>query len=111
MSDVPRPRPSVSQPGQQGRPGQPGVRVMTATRAAPLPKEAPKGDLTSRLKEGAADTALNAASVMKEQFQELVGRDKSFKYKVLIIAVWALLSLAGVYVGWPQSAVRTDASL
>lgn len=68
------------------------MRVMTATREMPLPKARPEGPLGQRLASGASDLALNAASIGREALEDFRRSDRFFKYKVLIVAAWAVLS-------------------
>lgn len=68
------------------------MRVMTATREMPLPKAKPEGPLGQRLASGASDLALNAASIGREALEDFRRSDRFFKYKVLIVAAWAVLS-------------------
>ena len=75
------------------RVSQTNVRVMSATRTAPLPKEQQQAaDLKERLKSESANVALNAVSVVKEKVQEFREQDRFFKYKAFIASGWLLLS-------------------
>src|SRR4051812_23164912 len=74
------------------------VKVLTAARAQPLSKDRDAGDLSSRIKEGAEDAALNTVAVLKDGLRDLAASNRFFKYKVLIIGLWATLSIAAVLV-------------
>lgn len=67
-------------------------RVMSAARAAPLPKEQ-QGQLSQKLKDESANVALNALSIVKEKVEEFRQQDSFFKYKAFIVAGWVFLSL------------------
>lgn len=106
MSDAPKGPPrTVSNPGTTPRTtsGE-AFKVMSAQRMAPLsqPGEA-HGPLSSRLKEGAADTALNVVGILRDLWDDFRSSDQFFKYKALILATWILLSGAGFVVACPPS--------
>jgi hypothetical protein len=69
-------------------------RVMSAARAAPLPKEQQQGQLSQKLKAESANVALNALSIVKEKVEEFREQDRFFKYKAFIVAGWVFLSLS-----------------
>lgn len=68
-------------------------RVMSAARAAPLPKEQQQGQLAQKLKSEGANVALNALSIVKEKVQEFREQDRFFKYKAFIVGGWVMLSV------------------
>jgi hypothetical protein len=68
-------------------------RVMSAARAAPLPKEQ-QGQLSQKLKAESANVALNALSIVKEKVEEFRQQDSFFKYKAFIVAGWVFLSVS-----------------
>lgn len=68
-------------------------RVMSAARAAPLPKEQ-QAQLGQRLKAESANVALNALSIVKEKVEEFRQQDRFFKYKAFIVGGWLLLSVS-----------------
>ncbi|MGA9524430.1 MAG: hypothetical protein WBV82_23445 [Myxococcaceae bacterium] len=85
-------------------PSQPGPRkAVSAARQAPLPKEAPQGPLSARLKEGASESALNVAGLLRDLWDDFRNSDRYFKYKALVLGTWLLLSSAGVFVACPGS--------
>ncbi len=85
-------------------PSQSGPRkAVSAARQEPLPKEAPQGPLSARLKEGATDSALNAAGVLRDLWSDFRTSDRYFKYKALVLGTWILLSSTGVFVACPGS--------
>lgn len=98
MSDprpqAPGPTPSPTQPSSPGQ-----RRVITATRAAPLPET--RRPLQERLRTGAADLGLNAVAIAREAWSDFRSADRFFKYKVLVVAGWMSLSVAGLGVACP----------
>lgn len=92
MSDLPPPRPS--NPGN--------LRVITATRAAPLPEE--KRPLKERLRGEASNLWLNGLSIAREAWADFRAADRFFKFKAMIVAGWAVLSLAGLAVAFTGQA-------
>lgn len=74
------------------RVSQTNLRVMTAARTAPLPKEQ-QGALGQKLKSESANVALNALSIVKEMLQDFRQQDRFFKYKAFIVGGWLLLSV------------------
>ncbi|PTL76838.1 hypothetical protein [Vitiosangium sp. GDMCC 1.1324] len=75
------------------RVSQTNLRVMTAARTAPLPKEQQQGPLGQKLKSESANVALNALSIVKEMVQDFRQQDRFFKYKAFIVGGWLLLSV------------------
>jgi len=71
-------------------------RVMSASRAEPLPKEQAAGAVGKRLQAESANAALNALSIAKEMVQDFRQQDRFFKYKAFIVGGWLLLSIATV---------------
>lgn len=69
-------------------------RVMSAARAAPLPKEQQQGQLSQKLKAESANVALNALSIVKEKVEEFREQDRFFKYKAFIVGGWVFLSIS-----------------
>lgn len=68
-------------------------RVMSAARAAPLPKEQQQGQLAQKLKSEGANVALNALAIVKEKVQEFREQDRFFKYKAFIVGGWVMISV------------------
>lgn len=68
----------------------------------------PATPLGSRLKEGAADAALNIAGILRDLWADFRASDQFFKYKALILAVWLALSGAGFFVACPGSGGPTN---
>jgi hypothetical protein len=76
------------------RVSQTNPRVMSAARAAPLPKEQLSQEaLRQKLKSESANVALNALSIVKEKVEEFRQQDRFFKYKAFIVGGWLLLSV------------------
>jgi hypothetical protein len=74
---------------------QTNLRVMSATRTAPVPKEQQQqAALKERLKSESANVALNTLSIVKEKVQEFREQDRFFKYKAFIASGWLLLSMS-----------------
>ncbi len=77
------------------RVSQTNLRVMSATRTAPVPKEQQQqAALKERLKSESANVALNTLSIVKEKVQEFREQDRFFKYKAFIASGWLLLSMS-----------------
>ncbi|QRO01663.1 hypothetical protein JRI60_22880 [Archangium violaceum] len=89
------------------RVSQTNLRVMSATRAAPLPKDKQQEALSQRLKSESANVALNAVSVVKEKVDEFRQQDRFFKYKAFIVAGWVLLSMLTVGATWARGTKDT----
>lgn len=92
----PRPARTITNPG--------AFKVVTAAREQPLPEQRPALS-KERLKESAADTALNALSILREVWEDFRSSDRFFKYKAGIIGSWALLSVMSIVVACPSSGV------
>jgi hypothetical protein len=93
VSEESPPRRATTDPG--------ALRVVTAARAEPL-QPAPEGKVSARLKENAADTALNVVAILRDTWDDFRNSDRFFKYKALILGVWLALSLAAIVVAWPE---------
>lgn len=98
MTDAPPP----SGPRASPRPSAPG-KVKSAARAEPLPEEAPQKLSKERLKEGAADTALNVLGILRDFVDDFRNSDRFFKYKAAVLAGWLLLSVTSVGVACPST--------
>jgi hypothetical protein len=61
------------------------------------------GDVKQRLREGALDTVLNAASILADTWEDFRRQDRFFKYKAAIIAAWVFLSVTSFFVAFPGS--------
>ena len=81
-------------------------RVMSAARAAPLPKEQQQGPLTQKLKAESANVALNALSIVKEKVTEFREQDRFFQYKAYIVAGWVFLSISTFGVTCARGSVK-----
>ena len=81
-------------------------RVMSAARAAPLPKEQ-QWQLSQKLKAESANVALNALSIVKEKVEEFREQDRFFKYKDFIVAGWVFLSISTFGVTCARGAKQT----
>jgi len=100
MSDVEKPQPVAKAPGRS--PSGPARRmVMTAARKGS--SDLQTGPLTSRLKSGAENTALNALARAREAWSDFRKADRYAKHKVLIVAVWTVLSAATIIIAFPRS--------
>ncbi|HEX8439432.1 hypothetical protein [Archangium sp.] len=89
------------------RVSQTNLRVMSATRTAPLPKNQQQEALSERLKSESANVALNTLSILKEKVQEFRERDRFFKYKAFIAGGWLLISVATFGTTWARGAKQT----
>jgi hypothetical protein len=107
----------MGQPGNTAAPPPPKPRatpsatpkVLTAARQAPVQVTggAP-GDLKTRLKSEAENVGLNALSMVKEGWTDFRRSNRFFKYKVLIVSVWMVLSVAGMGVACPKTSAEND---
>jgi hypothetical protein len=84
----------ANQPQQPTRMSRTNPSVMSAARAAPLPKEQlTQAEIRERLKSESANVALNTLAVIKEKVQEFRQQDRFFQYKAFIAAGWLFLSV------------------
>lgn len=80
------------------------LRALSAARMQPVKERpSPKGPVSARLKEGAAETALNVAGILRDLWADFRSSDQFFKYKAGIVAAWVLLSTAALFVACPSS--------
>jgi hypothetical protein len=86
-------------------------RVLTAARSGAVAVDADGEPLPTRLRSGAASTALNVAAILRETWEDFRNADRYFKYKAIILACWAALSLFGIGVACPTPSVHRDPSL
>jgi hypothetical protein len=86
-------------------------RVLTAARSGTVPLDADGEPLPARLRSGATSTALNVVAILRETWEDFRNADRYFKYKAVILASWAVLSLVGVGVACPGPSVHHDTSL
>src|SRR5262249_19018469 len=71
------------------------TRAVSASRAKPKAPAA-KATLKARALEKATDLALNAWSLLREGYQGFQRSSLYFKYRVLIVATWGVLSFTGM---------------
>ncbi len=74
---------------------------MSAARASPLAPSGPPPPLARRLRSAAGNAWLNALAYGREAVEDFRSRDRFFKFKALIVATWAALSVAGIVVACP----------
>lgn len=77
------------------------MKAVSAARSQPVAEKS--GPLSSRLKSGAEDTALNVFGILRDTWADFRSADQFFKYKALIIASWLTLSVSSVFVACPGS--------
>jgi len=83
-------------------------RAVSAARLQPVPDTGPR--ITGeRLREGAADTALNAVGLLRDVWDDFKSSDRYFKYKAMVLVGWLALSVTSVGVACPSAAFRTNA--
>ncbi len=75
--------------------------MQTALRPEPVRAPVPQGPVSARLKEGAADTALNVVGILRDLWDDFRSSDRFFKFKALIVGAWVALSAAGIVVACP----------
>jgi hypothetical protein len=90
----------MSEPTPRRTVSQESLRVQSASRGGPG-EPGPAAPVSARLREGAADTALNAAGILRDLWGDFRRKDRFFKFKALIVGAWALLSAAGIVVACP----------
>jgi hypothetical protein len=89
------------------RVSQTNLRVMSAARAAPLPKDQQQAQLSEKLKSESANVALNALSIVKEKVEDFRQQDRFFKYKAFIVGGWLLIAVVTVGTTWARGAKQT----
>lgn len=87
-------------------PTNPGMRVMTAARAAPLQKEKAEGPLGKRLAGEASNHLLNAVSILKEMVGDFRSQDRFFKYKAFIVAGYLAVTVTSFAIACPGGSVK-----
>lgn len=60
------------------------------------------------LKAGAVETALNTFGILRDLAGDFQRQDAFFKYKVLVLALWAILCTTSVTIGCPGGGVTND---
>jgi hypothetical protein len=75
--------------------------VRSAARSVPLEEKISK---SGRVREGAVDTILNAASILRDAFSAFRESDAFFKYRVAVVAAWLVLTTSAVFIACPQGA-------
>ena len=98
--------PPASNPGPPRTVTNPGMRAISAARAAPASKK-PEGPVGKRLASEASNQLLNAISVIKELVQDFRGSDGFAKAKAGIIGGWIFISLVSLIIACPSRGVRT----
>jgi len=76
-------------------------RTVSATRGEPVELDEDGLPLQTRIRSGAASTALNVVAILRETLEDFRNADRFFKVKAAILGAWAVLSLAGVFVACP----------
>jgi hypothetical protein len=93
--------PPASAPRPTGTPSAPARRAVSAARPAPLAPSGPPASLAQRARAGAVSAGLNVAAYAREAVADFRARDRFFKFKALIVAAWAALSVSGIVVACP----------
>jgi hypothetical protein len=83
-------------------------RAVSAARTTPLAPEARRIS-GEQLKAGATDTALNAAGILRDVWEDFKSSDRFFKYKALVLVLWLGLSVTSVGVACPSSGGASNA--
>jgi len=86
-------------------------RVLTAARSGTVRLDADGEPLPTRLRAGAESTALNVVAILRETWEDFRNSDRYFKYKAIILAAWAVLSLFGIVIACPAPSVHRDVTL
>jgi hypothetical protein len=100
------PQRTVSSPGMPRVPTNPGMRVMSAARTAPVEKK-PEGQVSKRIASEASNQFLNGLSMLKERVQDFRTSDRFFKAKAGIVGGWAFISLLSIIIACPGQGVKT----
>ena len=96
MASIPPPRPS-----------KPSNRAISAARASPL--RAPPRRVTGEfLATATHDTALNAAGLLRDVWDDFKSSDRFFKYKAMVLVSWLVLTVTSVGIACPTSGLRTN---
>jgi hypothetical protein len=75
-------------------------RAVSAARLEPV--AAPERRITGEfLRAGASETALNAAGVLRDAWDDFKGSDRYFKYKAAVLSIWLTLTVTSVIVACP----------
>ena len=82
--------------------------VRSAARMQPLAPAAPRAGASKRLQEGAVDTILNSVSILGDVLEDFRSSDRFFKYKAMVLGLWALLMIGAFGVACPPSASGND---
>jgi hypothetical protein len=85
-------------------------RAITAERAAVLPAEPPQKITADVVKATAIETVLNSAGILRDLAGDFQRQDKFFKYKVLVLVLWASLSTTSAVVGCPRGGALNEIS-
>jgi hypothetical protein len=78
-------------------------RAITAERAAVLPPEPPQKLTADAVKATAVETVLNSAGILRDLAGDFQRQDKFFKYKALVLVLWAVLCTTSATIGCPRS--------
>ncbi len=81
-------------------------RAVSAARLEPVP-DLPRRVTGEFLKAGATDTALNAAGLLRDTWDDFKNSDRYFKYKAGVLVCWLLLTVTSIGVACPGSGMRT----
>lgn len=101
------PQRTVSSPGLPRVTTNPGMRVMTAARAATPAEKKAEGPVGKRLASEASNQALNLFSILKEKWEEFRASDRFFKAKAGIVGGWVFISLVSIIIACPGQGVKT----
>jgi hypothetical protein len=85
----------------------PGMKALSAARAAPTEKKGPQGQVRERLASEASNVFLNALSILKEMVQDFREQDRFFKYKAGILGGWVLMSVLSFVIACPGQGIET----
>ena len=85
-------------------------RAITAERAVVLPPEPDKKITADAVKATAIETVLNSTGILRDLVSDFQRQDKFFKYKALVLVVWATLCTTSVSVGCPRGGASNDMS-
>jgi hypothetical protein len=96
---APAPASTPQRPAGAAPPSVPPIHARTSG----LKLKPQHADVKQRLREGALDTVLNAASMLRDVWSDFRSSDRYFKFKALILGTWVVLTLSTFAVACPES--------
>lgn len=82
-------------------------RAVSAARLEPVP-DGPRRVSGEAIREGAVDTMLNGAGLLRDVWDDFRNSDRYFKYKAAVLVCWLFLTVTSIGVACPTSGFRTS---